>query len=116
MKKSTKPKKSKPALRGNKNALKHGAYSKKEKPANEEKQKLRTLESTIVRLEEVQDRIFELVHAISDVDQSIKLVNAFANNAIAVFSGHRTIQFISGTATPIDEAFEELKTLDFDED
>lgn len=110
------PKKSKPALRGNKNALKHGGYAKKDKSAKDEKQKLRALENTIVRLEEVQDRIFDMIHSSNDVDQSVKLINAFSNNAIAIFSGHRTIQFVSGTATPIDEAFEELKTLDFDED
>lgn len=110
-------KKEKPGKRGvkpgNKNALKHGAYTKGEKKTAK---KMRTIEDHILRLEDVNDRIFDRLKGAGDTDEFVKLCAVFSTNSTAIFNGHRTLSFVSGSATPIQEAYNELKTLEFDED
>jgi hypothetical protein len=112
-KKKAAPAKKSGAPKGNKNALKHGAFAKPIKP---EPRTMRSIEELILRLEDVNDRIFDRLKTAGDTDEFTKLTNTFSTNTVAIFNGHRTLSFVSGSATPVQEAYNELKTLEFDED
>ena len=99
--------------KGNKNALKHGGYAKGLKP---DRETALTIEELLLRLSDVNDRLFLKLREATDNDEMIKLVHAFTANSVAIFNGYRTASFVSGSLTPIQEAHNELKTLEFDED
>ena len=99
--------------KGNKNALKHGGYAKGLKP---NRKAALTIEELLLRLSDVNDRLFLELRKANENEEMIKLVHAFTSNSVAIFNGYRTASFVSGSLTPIQEAYNELKTLEFDED
>ena len=103
------------APKGNKNALKHGLYADKAEIITVEARSLRDPSFVIQRLETAIDEISERMKNASD-DEFTRLANALSFAATALFNGHRTLTYLSGGMTPVEDAMRELLALDFAED
>jgi hypothetical protein len=103
---------------GNKNALRHGLYAKRARPATAKakERKPRDPSYALILLEDAIDAIYKRFTKTRDDDTFARLANSLSLATSSLFSGHRTNAFISGKFTPVDEAIRELVTLDFDED
>ena len=104
------------APKGNKNALKHGLYAGRGKRI-EGAQDVQVQKATfaIVHLEETIERICKRMEE-ADGEAFTRLANALAISTTALFNGHRTISYLTGGMTPMEQALRELETLDFEED
>ncbi len=103
------------APKGNKNALKHGLYANKPEIITVADRSLRDPSFAIQCLEETIDEIRARMKKASG-DEFTKLANALSFAITALFNGHRTLAYLSGGMTPIEDAMRELLTLDFAED
>lgn len=102
--------------RGNKNALKHGLYSKSKKKHADSPSPRPPGEIMFV-LDDVISRIHKrLEDKKIGNDEFSRLANSLSAACVSYFTGHRTIAFISGKVVPVDQALSELASLDFDED
>jgi hypothetical protein len=134
-----------PAPKGNKNALKHGLYAEKASAmevlapsgvltagergealrgpaavpaphgAGMRNGDLRSPSATIRYLEYVMDEIYARLKRAQGEDFT-RLANALSLAATALFNGHRTVAFLTGGISPVDDALRELEALGFDED
>jgi hypothetical protein len=66
-------------------------------------------------LEVVMDEIYARMKG-ADSEEFTRLANALSLAAAAFFNGHRTVAFLTGGMTPLEDAVRELKTLDYTED
>ncbi len=118
------------APKGNKNALKHGLYaSQQHLPVIEgavvedadaaaggtQALRLRGPEAAIRYLEDVMDQIYARMRG-AEGEEFTRLANALSLAATSLFAGHRTVAFLTGGVTPVEEALRELEALDFEED
>ncbi len=118
------------APKGNKNALKHGLYASAQRPTVIEgavveeveagaggmrQMKLRGPEAAIRYLEDVMDQIYARMKGAKG-EEFTRLANALSLAATSLFAGHRTVAFLTGGVTPVEEALRELEALDFEED
>ncbi len=71
--------------------------------------------AAIVHLEKAIERIDERMQT-AEGDEFTRLANALSRAVTALFNGHRTISYLTGSTTPLDEALRELKALAFEED
>lgn len=74
------------------------------------------LERSLIRLEEAQDYLMEQFRKAKAVDVKMKLANALASNCRALFQGYRAMTLTEGGISPMQQAYNELKVLEFDED
>ena len=103
------------APKGNQNALKHGLYSgRKEVPPPDEGQ-LRKVTFAIRHLENVIDAIYERMKE-AGTEEFTRLANSMSLATTALFNGHRTISYLTGGQTPMEQALKELQGLKFSED
>jgi hypothetical protein len=114
-----------PAPTGNKNALKHGLYASKaalvvDGPSTSLRSAqgdtlLRGPSVAIQYLDEAIDEIFKrLMRARGE--EFTRLANALSLATTALFNGHRTMAYLTGGMTPVEDAMKELEALDFGED
>ena len=103
------------APRGNTNALKHGLYAGLRQRAPLSEAQIRKATFAILHLEQVIDAIQERMKE-ADTDEFVRLANALSLASTALFNGHRTISYVSGLQTPMEEALKELKGLKLAED
>ena len=66
-------------------------------------------------LEVVMDELYARMKE-ADSEEFTRLANALSLAATALFNGHRTVAFLTGGVSPIEDAVKELKALDFQED
>lgn len=108
------------ARKGNQNARKHGLYAKARPSAT-----LRASETgetplhppsfAMRYLEEAMEEIFARMEKARG-QNFVRLANALSMAATSLFSGHRTMAYLSGGISPIEDAMKELQSLDFSED
>ena len=103
------------APKGNKNAWKHGLRAAKREIVAVDSPEVRKITFTIRRLEESIDVICARM-AEAQGDEFTKLANALSGATTALFNGHRTMSYLTGGMTPLEDALKELSTLDFGED
>ena len=120
------------APKGNKNALKHGLYASKpevivvqgtvaDEPADLRLRPEKALgsstgpERTIRYLEEMIDEIFARVKR-AEGEEFTRLANTLSLAATSLFNGHRTVAYLTGGMSPVEDALKELGVLDFSED
>ncbi len=103
------------APKGNKNGLKHGLYAARTEVVALKHPKVRNAAFAILYLEQAIDEIHaRLMRA--DGDEFPRLANSLSLAVTALFNGHRTISFLTGGMTPMEDALNELKALNFSED
>ena len=133
------------APKGNKNALKHGLYASKPEvivvqgtveddpstslplqglrrsapfgspQGRQGDGSLRGPERTIRYLEEMIDEVFARVKR-AEGEEFTRLANTLSLAATSLFNGHRTVAYLTGGMTPVEDALKELGVLDFEED
>jgi hypothetical protein len=69
----------------------------------------------IFYLEAVMDEIFARLKR-AEGEEFTRLANALSLAATSLFNGHRTVAFLTGGMTPVEDALRELEVLDFGED
>jgi hypothetical protein len=73
--------------------------------------------ATAIRyLEEVMDEIMRRMKEAEGSEEFTRLANALSLAATSLFNGHRTVAYLTGGASPVEEALRELQALDFNED
>ncbi len=106
-----------PAPKGNSNALKHGLYAgRKTAILQVEDRQLRKPTFAIQYLEDAIDLIHERMMDTLNVEEFTRLAGALSLATTALFNGHRTLAYLTGGMTPVEDALRELKVLDFSED
>ena len=105
-----------PGTKNNKNALKHGLYARRTKTKNPKAREPRHPAQIILALEDTLDAIIERLKGADDDKAFAALANSMSMASTAIFTGHRTITFMSGKIVPVEQALDELKALDFDDD
>ena len=103
------------APKGNRNALKHGLYAGKRQIVEADDAQVRKATFAILHLERVIDAIQAKMKE-ADIDEFTRLANSLSLATTALFNGHRTLSFLTGGMTPMEEALKELKSLKFSED
>ena len=103
------------APKGNKNALKHGLYTRRTQIVTVEDPQVRKATFAIRHLENAIDEIYARMMEARG-DEFARLANALSVATTALFNGHRTIRYLAGGTTPMEQALRELKGLDFSED
>jgi hypothetical protein len=120
------------APKGNQNARKHGLYSKKARveiivgPSTAVLRasaqgdgaaaiELQDPRRAIRYLEEVMDEIVRRMREATD-EEFTRLANALSLATTAVFNGHRTVAYLTGEMTPVEDALKVLGALGFEED
>ena len=103
------------APKGNKNALKHGFYAGKKQVVTIDDPHVRKATFAIQHLEQAIDEIYTRMMA-AQGEQFARLANTLSLATTALFNGHRTIGYLTGGITPMEEALRELQALDFAED
>jgi hypothetical protein len=73
------------------------------------------LERSLIRLEEAQDYLMEQFRKAKTLEDKLKLSNALASNCRALFQGYRAMTLTQGGISPMQQAYNELKALEFDE-
>ncbi len=105
-----------PAPKGNRNALKHGLFAGRRKQVEVvDEGQLRNAAFAIAHLQGVIEVIAARLEK-AEGDEFARPANCLALASTAFFNGHRTLAYLSGGATPMDEALQELKKLKFSED
>jgi hypothetical protein len=108
------------APKGNKNALKHGMYAVRGavtvmEGASGDTPQLRGPSFAIQYLEEAIDEIFNRMMG-ANGEEFARLANALSLATTALFNGHRTMAFLMGGMSPLEDAMKELEALNFEED
>jgi hypothetical protein len=104
------------APKGNKNALKHGLYAGRGKRIEEPVDgQVRKATFAILHLEQAIEAIYKRMMK-ADRDEFTRLANTLSLATTALFNGHRTLSYLTGGMTPMEEALRELRALDFSED
>ncbi len=109
------------APKGNKNALKHGIFAVKSAalvsllPGGGDARPIRDPSFAIRHLEEAIDEIWRRMEN-AQGDNFTKLANALSLATTALFNGHRTVNYLTGGMTPVEDAMKELLSLEFEED
>lgn len=103
------------APKGNHNALKHGLWAKKTAVLVLQPRTLRNPSIAIQHLEDVIEAIAARLER-AQGEEFTRLANSLSLATTALFNGHRTIAFLTGGVTPVEEAVKELEALRFDED
>jgi hypothetical protein len=113
------------APKGNKNALKHGLWAKKAKAdilvgsdalaVVEGKERQQSLLRAIRYLEDVMDVTYARLKR-ADGEEFTRLANTLSLAATSLFNGHRTVAYLMGGVTPVEDALKELAALGFAED
>ena len=112
------------APKGNKNALKHGLYARKvhvltgeivENSPPAPGEGLRGPIDAMRYLQEAIDVIFARMKRAEGAEFT-QLANALSLAATSLFNGHRTMAFLTGGMTPVEDALKELTALGFEED
>ena len=103
------------APKDNKNALKHGLYAGRKKRVTTTEAEVRKAIFAILHLEEAIDEIHRRMMQADD-DRFTRLAHTLALATTALFNGHRTLAYLTGGMTPMEEALRELSALDFSED
>ena len=103
------------APKGNKNAMKHGLYCGRTAILTTIEANSRNPEFAIRHLE---DTIDEICRRMKEADGELftRLANTLSLATTALFNGHRTMAYLNGGMSPIDDALKELMGLDFAED
>lgn len=105
------------APKGNSNALKHGLYAgRRTAIVKLADPTLRKPQFAIQCLEEAIDWIHERMAHTADIDEFTRLTATLSLATTALFNGHRTLAYLTGGMTPVEDALRELKVLDFEED
>lgn len=103
------------APKGNRNALKHGLYAGRTTIVTVVEGQLRKPEFAVRYLENTIDEIYTRMQS-AQGERFTRLANALALATTALFNGHRTMAYLSGGMTPIEDALKEVLALDFKED
>ncbi len=103
------------APKGNKNALKHGLYAVRTEIVTIEDPQVRKATFAVAYLQDVIDRLYEQIRTARG-EELCRLSNALCLATTALFNGHRTISYLTGGMTPMEEALRELQALEFSED
>jgi hypothetical protein len=109
------------APKGNQNARKHGLYARKAKveiitPGEVGAAiELQDPRRAIRYLEEVMDEIMRRMREATP-EEFTRLANSLALATTALFNGHRTVAYLMGEMTPVEDALRELAALGFAED
>jgi len=109
------------APKGNQNARKHGLYAKKAKVEiitfgeGEAEIQVRDPRRAIKYLEGVMDEIMRRIVRARN-DDFTRLSNSLSLATTALLNAHRTVAYLRGEATPIEDALRELEALAFEED
>ena len=97
---------------GNKNALKHGLYSKQLKPKPRD---IANITATILRLEDTLEQTSKRMVKAGD-KQFVGLAMVIVAASTSLFTGHRTLALITGKYTPLEDALAELQGIPFNAD
>jgi len=100
---------------GNKNALKHGLYAGRTEIITMEDPQVRKATFAIHYLENAIDEIYARMMQAKGLEFT-RLANTLSLATTALFNGHRTLSYLTGGMTPMEEALRELRALDFKED
>jgi hypothetical protein len=108
------------APKGNQNARKHGLWAKKAQAVQiitpaDGSVPLQDPRRAIRYLEEVMDEIVRRLREATP-EEFTRLANSLALAATALFNGHRTVAYLMGEMTPVEDALKELEALGFAED
>ena len=103
------------APKGNKNALRHGLYAARMEIVTVDDPEVRKAAFAVTYLEDVIDRLYTQIMS-AEGDELCRLSSTLCLATTALFNGHRTINFLTGGATPMEQALKELKALAFEED
>ncbi len=103
------------APKGNKNAIKHGIYAGRTQIITLEDPQARKATFAVVYLENAIDEIYARMMA-AQGDEFCRLANTLSLAVTALFNGHRTLSYLTGGMTPMEDALRELEALDFSED
>ena len=96
-----------PGRKGNKNALKHGLYSKRFIDANS-----LTIEQRKAMLDACIRKMFERFKTIQDMDAMSKCLNSISLAVTAANNCERTLAIVEGNYTPLEDVLNALKYLD----
>src|SRR5512143_3591307 len=99
------------APKGNKNALKHGLYAVRTEIVTVEDPQIRKATFAVTYLEDVIDRLYAQIMR-AQGEELCRLANALCLATAALFNGHRTISYLTGGMTPMEDALRELRALD----
>jgi hypothetical protein len=103
------------ALKTSKVVVKHRSAPKRAQVAPAADLHVRNATFAIMHLENAIDEIYARMMQ-ADGDDFTRLANTLTHAITALFNGHRTLSYLTGGATPMDDALKELKSLDFAED
>lgn len=103
------------APKGNRNALKHGPYAPRLEIVSLDAPQVRNAAFAILHLEQAIDELSARLMA-AEGDDFPRLANSLSLAVTALMNAHRTISFLTGGASPMEEALRELASLDFSED
>ena len=103
------------ASKSNRNSPRQGVDSRSGSIAETDEAQVRQATLAIFHLEEVIDAIRARMME-AEGDDFVRLANSMSLAATALFNGHRTIRYLTGGMTPMEQALRELKGLDFSED
>jgi hypothetical protein len=95
--------------------LKHGLYAGRMEIVPLQDPQVRNAAFAILYLEQAIDEIHaRLMQA--EGDDFPRLANSLSLAVTALFNGHRAISFLTGGMSPMEDALNELKALNFSED
>ncbi len=103
------------APEGNKNALRHGLYAGRTQIVRVEDPQVRKATFAVIYLEQAIDEIHARM-MVARGDEFCRLANTLSLATTALFNGHRTLSYLTGGMTPMEDALRELRALDFHED
>ena len=103
------------APKGNKNALKHGLYAGKRAIVTVVEGDVRRLTFAIRYLENAIDKLHGRMME-AEGEELTRLGNTLSSATAALCNVHRTMAYLAGGMTPIDDALKELMDLKFTED
>ena len=123
------------APKGNRNALKHGLYASKAEvvlgevvshgpvavgspDAGLTPARSSALRSPAFAIQYIEDAIEDIFARMKRAkgEEFTRLANSLSFAVTALMNGHRTIAFLTGGVSPVEDAIKELEALNFDED
>ncbi len=103
------------ASKASRNASRHEVDPRPGDLEEADESQVRKATLAILHLEQVIDAIrARMLEA--EGDEFVRLANSLSLAATALFNGHRTVRYLTGGRTPMEQALRELKGLDFSED
>ncbi len=103
------------APQGNRNALRHGLYAGRTQVVTIADPQTRKATFAVLYLEQAIDEIYARMMEAQGAE-FCHLANTLSLATTALFNGHRTLSYLTGGMTPMEDALRELKALDFGED